>query len=314
MAETTDVSKRECSTETASKTCNTTDIAPSLIRNSPSNVLSDRTLPKKVIEKMPSPVTPLTKKLPGVGKIFSAAINNILIFFRKMFFRLQGGSRYRQVHYNTALIQALTGLEHKTGLSDHLSSIFFFALNAKPKLMVELGTRGGDSTSVLLAVASLTDAVLLSIDIRDCKQLNLPFSEHWSFIKADDVAFGLHGFGDWCVDHAIEPKIDLLFVDTSHEYEHTKMEIEVWSKHLSSNGTMIFHDTNLREGFYSRLDGSTGFGWDNKRGVIKAVEEFMGREYDENSIFDDLNNGFLIRHYPNSTGLTILKKFNRDQP
>jgi predicted O-methyltransferase YrrM len=258
----------------------------------------------------------MTKKLQDlfmrlrVTKIY-IGIRNVYIAIRTLPFRLRGGTRYRQTFYQAALNKALEGFRRKSDISDHLNSIFFFVLDAKPKIIVELGTRGGESTRVLLSAASICNAILLSVDIKDCGHLNMPYREHWEFLKANDIEFGKQPFADWCCRRGIDAKIDVLFIDTSHTYEHTKKEIEVWSKYLSENGVMIFHDTNAGKGAYSRTDGSCGLGPDNNRGVIRAIEEFVGQKYDENSFFSDLRNGFLIKHYPYCDGLTILKKYKR---
>jgi predicted O-methyltransferase YrrM len=222
---------------------------------------------------------------------------------------LQGRTRYGHMFYNPVLIDALGKAGHRSHISDHLSSIFFFALDAKPRLMVELGTGGGESTRVLLAAASIAKSTLLSIDVKDCGQLALPFKEHWHFVQSDDIEFGEARFTEWCLRGSIEPRIDLLLVDTSHRYEHTKKELKVWSPYLSDNAIMLLHDTNMGPGVYGRMDGSVGIGFDNERGVIRALEEFVGRQFDEKSFFCDLAGGYLITHYPHCNGLAVLKKY-----
>ena len=110
--------------------------------------------------------------------------------------------------------------------------------------------------------------------------------------------------------NGIESKIDVLFIDTSHEYQHSVEEIAVWSGHLNDDGVMMFHDTNMGKGRYARLHGSIGFGWDNGRGVIRAIEESVGRKYDERAYFIDRAAGFLIYHYPHCNGFTVMKRFD----
>ena len=150
---------------------------------------------------------------------------------------------------------------------------------------------------------------VLSVDIEDCSGLDLPHRDRWSFVKTDDIEFGAHGFKKWCAAASLQPEIDLLFIDTSHLYEHTKQEIQTWFPHVASAGAIIFHDTNMGFGVYGRLDRSVGrYGWDNQRGVIRAVEEFLGTNYDERRFFTDHAGGFLVAHYPHSNGLTVLKK------
>jgi cephalosporin hydroxylase len=183
-------------------------------------------------------------------------------------------------------------------------------------LLPERGQTGisNDSRSQRRAIcsaesaAAVTDATMLSVDIDDCAGLDLPQRQRWHFVKGDDVAFARNGFVKWCADKGIEPRIDLLFIDTSHLYEHTQQEIAAWTPFLSSNGVMIFHDTNMRNGLIAHLDQTIGTGWNNDRGVIRAVEEFLGKRYDENRFFTDVANGFLVMHYPHCSGLTVLKK------
>jgi predicted O-methyltransferase YrrM len=228
---------------------------------------------------------------------------------REEIFRLQGRTHYQQRFDEPHLAQ---GVLDTTGsdIRDHLNELFFMALSARPKLMVELGTRGGESTRALLAAAALCQATLVSVDINDCAGLDLPYREHWRFIKADDVEFATDGFKQWCAEEGVEPNIQVLFIDTSHAYEHTKNEIRVWSPYLEEDGVMMFHDSNMRNGVYARTDGSFGYSPNRGRGVIQAIEEFLGRRYDENTYFADYANGFLVLHFPYCNGLTVLRKYS----
>jgi predicted O-methyltransferase YrrM len=242
----------------------------------------------------------VAKKKFGLGKLKRMA--------KEAAFRKQGGTQFRQAFQHPVLIEGLRGYTAASDISDHLSALFFFAVNANPKLIVELGTRGGESTRALLAAAAVTDATMLSVDIEDCEGLDLPHRDRWNFVKADDVAFAKNGFPQWCAEKGLEPVADVVFIDTSHLYEHTRQEIAVWSPLLSPNGTMLFHDTNMGHGLTARLDQSICIGWDNSRGVIRAVEEFLGKKYDENRFFTDITNGFLVMHYAHCNGLTVMKK------
>ena len=251
------------------------------------------------------------KRIPGVLRLVRQ-VREIRYRMRdrikEIRFRMGGGTRFSQGFRHPALVEGLRGYMKASDISDHLNTLFFFAVDARPRLIVELGTRGGESTRALLSAASLTNAAMLSVDVEDCGGLDLPFRNLWHFVKGDDIVFGKEGFLKWCAGKGIEPSVDLLFIDTSHLYEHTKQEIEIWSPHLSAGGVMIFHDTNMGHGLHARLDHSVGHAWDNHRGVIRAVEEFAGKRYDENSFFTDMANGFLILHYPHCNGLTVFKK------
>ncbi len=196
----------------------------------------------------------------------------------------------------------------RSDISDHLGVLFYFATIAAPRLIVELGTRGGESTRALLAAASETNSILLSIDIEDCSQIDIPVRDRWHFVRSDDVEFGVAAFRSWCDTRSIAPEVDVLFIDTSHTYEHTKAEIGVWSNHLSENGIIIFHDTNMGSGVFARMDGTISCGWDNDRGVMAAIEETVGRRYDEKCFFSDVTDKYAVLHFPNCNGLTIVKR------
>ncbi len=189
-------------------------------------------------------------------------------------------------------------------INEHLTPLFQEALLARPRLMVELGVGPGESTFVLSRVAHLTGARLVSVDINDRRHMcRLP---GWLFVQEDDVAFGQR-FPQWCREQGLTPAIDFLFIDTSHLYEHTVQEIGAWFPHLADEATVAFHDTNLRPFFYRR-DGSLGLGWDNRRGVIRAVEEYLGATFRETEPFITLCRGWLIRHEPHCCGFTVMKK------
>jgi len=229
-----------------------------------------------------------------------------------LLYRIRARHRQPVRVFNAVLATALEGQACRSDIADHLSTIFFFATNPRNQLIVELGTRGGESTRALLAAAAVSNARMLSVDIDDCSRLDLPFRERWEFIKSDDVEFGRSGFTKWCESNRLTPLIDVLFIDTSHEYAHTKQEVAVWSQHLADHAVVILHDTNMGNGIYTKLGGGIGIGWDNQRGVIQTVEEFLGRAYDENTFFSDVVNGFKLLHFPYSNGLTILQRTRGD--
>ena len=139
-----------------------------------------------------------------------------------------------------------------TDISDHLETIFIECLNIQPRLIVELGVGDGESTFVLERVAKLWKAKLISVDIADCK--NVSFYRHRIFVHKDDIEFAGQ-FKDFCNENHTEPSIDILFIDTSHLYEHTVEEIRNWFPFLAGRAKVIFHDTNMKETF-KRKDGT----------------------------------------------------------
>jgi hypothetical protein len=192
----------------------------------------------------------------------------------------------------------------RTDISDHLGTLFLESLPVRPSLIVELGVRGGESTFVLERVAQLYGAKLVSVDIEDCSRVSS--YPDWTFVKEDDIAFARR-FPDWCREQRIAVSIDILFIDTSHEYDHTLTEITNWFPHLSDRGKVFLHDTNLKKVFF-RKDGSMGLGWDNRRGVIAALETYLDRKFTERCDFTQFARGWLLKHYANCCGLTILER------
>jgi len=192
----------------------------------------------------------------------------------------------------------------RSEISDHLVTLFTESLTVRPKLIVELGVEHGRSTFVFERVARLCKSKLISVDISDCSGISS--YKDWVFVKRDDIELA-RGFEGFCRRLGIEPRIDVLFIDTSHEFEHTLKEIEQWFPFLSEGSKAIFHDTNLGR-IYFRRDMSMGFGYNNRRGVIRALEAYFSRAFDEKRDFTASEGGWLIRHYSNCNGLMILER------
>lgn len=192
----------------------------------------------------------------------------------------------------------------KTDISDHLAMLFTESLNIESKLIVELGVGDGESTFVLERVANLWGAKLVSVDIDDRAEVS-SFKDR-IFVQSDDISFAAE-FPDWCRRRGFEPVIDILFIDTSHLYDHTVAEIRSWFPYLASRCKVFFHDTNMREVFV-RKDGSTGKGWDNQRGVIRAIEEHLDTTFNEKVNFALEHRGWFIRHYTICNGFMIMEK------
>lgn len=194
---------------------------------------------------------------------------------------------------------------HRNDISDHLEPLFAEALGTRPRLIVELGVRGGMSTFVLERVARLCGNVpLVSVDIEDCSAVSR--YENWHFVRQDDVAFaGI--FPAWCRERKFEPELDFLFVDTSHLFEHTTREIAHWFPLVSERGKVCFHDTNQRR-VYFRKDGSAGVAWNNRRGVIAAIEQCLDASFREQLDFIDVRKGWLIRHTAACNGFSVLTR------
>jgi hypothetical protein len=194
----------------------------------------------------------------------------------------------------------------RTAINEHLETLFLESLTLKPRLIVELGVARGESTRVFAQVAQLCGAKLVSVDLNDCSRA-LDWEE-WLFIQKDDLEFARE-FEPWCRERQIEPVIDVLFIDTSHYFDHTLKEIRAYFPFLADHAKVFFHDTNL-DTYIFRQDGSMDLGWNNERGVIKALEVHLNKKFNEKEEFIDFVTPWLIKHYPHCSGLTFLEKLS----
>ena len=193
----------------------------------------------------------------------------------------------------------------RSDISDHLETIFIEALSVNPKLIVELGVGPGQSTFILERVARLCGAKMVSVDIREEVSSATDWKD-WIFVNDDDIEFS-NRFHQWMDKNNCGPNIDVLFIDTSHKYEHTVREIESWFKFLKPGSVVMFHDSNSGL-IYRYRDGGIGIGYSIKRGVIKAIEEYLQTKYDEKENFIDVRNGWVVKHLALCNGLTILRR------
>ena len=190
-----------------------------------------------------------------------------------------------------------------TDISDHLPDLFAAALAARPKLIVELGVRGGESAFVFERISKLYGSHWVSVDIEDCSRISS--YPNWYFVQSDDIQFSKQ-FPGFCRESGFEPSIDLLFIDTSHLYEHTVLEISHWFPFLAPECHVLFHDTNQAL-IVQKKDGKLVYGADN-RGVIAPIEEYFGCKFDERSDFTTVRQGWIITHRAMSHGFTALHR------
>lgn len=191
-----------------------------------------------------------------------------------------------------------------TDISRHLLTLFRVALEPRPSLIVELGIRGGASTFVFERAARRSGATLVSVDIEDCSGVS--DWDRWHFVREDDLAFARR-FPLWCADRGLDASIDVLFIDTSHAYDHTLAELRAWMPFLVPGGRAVLHDSNMG-GLYRRGDWTIGFAAHMDRGVARAIHDWLGASFDERRPFRGRVGGFEVVHDPLCCGLTVLRK------
>ena len=181
--------------------------------------------------------------------------------------------------FNQSLINFLA--KRDTDIAEHIPIFCKLVKKYKPKVLVELGR--GQSTFVF-ATLMKDLGQFYSIDFNRksvCRlfpeggklMLGLNRMKHVHFIDGDDMDI----VKTWDKD------IDILFIDTSHTYEHTKGELNTWCKHVS--GVVILHDTDHKDPIFV--------------GCRKALDEFLLE-----------NKGYTVEHIKDKIGcgLSILIK------
>ena len=200
-----------------------------------------------------------------------------------------------------------------TDISSHLPTIFAHCVMKQPKIIIEVGVRSGESTVSFKKAAEYSGAKLIGVDI-DIKSADV-----YAQLKIKNAEFRTMNdvdFADWW--HASEykgSKADIIFIDTSHLYEHTVQELEVFVPLLADDGLLVFHDTNmtpLTNCTYKRINNTRGKAWDNKKGVIRGIKDFFSLEFDEAAYtqltFSSKGTDWSLAHYPYCNGLTLIQR------
>jgi len=119
-------------------------------------------------------------------------------------------------------------------INEHLPRMVALVEAHTPDHIVELGARSGLSTTAWLYGLQGTNGRLTSVDISPAPQIGT--HANWEHIQGDDTDPAVMAQVDEC---------DILFIDTSHAYEHTLWELRNWSAKVRSGGAIVCHDTNL---------------------------------------------------------------------
>ena len=167
--------------------------------------------------------------------------------------------------------------ETASDIHEHLPTLVTLVEELDAKHVIELGTRSGVSTIAWLYALAQNDGRLTSVDLDDPP----PIGEfpHWRFIKGDDL--NLEVFDQ--LDEA-----DIVFIDTSHTFEQTRRELNLYKWLVRPGGMIVLHDTEL--GWPSDSPPT-----DPHFPVRKAVEEFVATE------------GRTWVNFPNCNGLGVIR-------
>ena len=111
------------------------------------------------------------------------------------------------------------------------------ALKRERPIIVELGVDKGQSTRVFLnAIDNKTNARLISIDIKDCK--DAVKSTNWEFVQQDSVDIE----SLLLKKPIIKEGIDILYVDSLHTQSHVLKEVYGFFQFVKPQGVIYFDD------------------------------------------------------------------------
>lgn len=169
--------------------------------------------------------------------------------------------------------------ETPSDIYEHLPKFVDLVIQTDAKYVLELGTRTGVSTVAWLYALEQTGGRLVSVDIDSHPKIGE--HPHWRFVQGDDTDPKI-------VALVSEDAPDIVFIDTSHHYMHTRQELGIYRWVVKSGGYIVCHDTELQ-----RPEGAPV--GDPPFPVRKAIEEFVG------------DHGFEWVNFPNCWGLGVIK-------
>lgn len=110
---------------------------------------------------------------------------------------------------------------------------------ARP-VIAEFGVRSGNSTSCFLAAAGDRDGQVWSVDIAEpAVPAHWHDLESWHFLQADDISGEAQAW--------LPPELDVLFIDSSHQYGHTLAELRMYWPRVRAGGVVLLHDTEWEQ-------------------------------------------------------------------
>lgn len=180
-------------------------------------------------------------------------------------------------------------LNDKNDSAQHVMTLFSVALACKGKTFIELGVRDGTTTLPILIATAINGGELFSVDTQNTTfQCPEEFGRNWKFVQSDAVDF----LAAWDNNR----KIDFVYIDDWHAYEHVKKELAYLDAYVGPSSMILIHDLmygNTEPFYHTDLTVKKGQ-WANG-GPYRAVAEL------------DLN-FWEWATLPWNNGLTILRK------
>lgn len=158
----------------------------------------------------------------------------------------------------------LDRLSRWSDIQEYMPLLYREAAGREGCRVLEIGARRGNSTLAFLAGVAESGGHVWSCDIENVLAYRDgigPFGavSMWTFVHGDD----LHP----SVRAALPDQVDVLFIDTSHEYAATLEECRAYVPRVAPGGVALFHDT--------KLYGWPGYEWDGEfPPVHQALDEY----------------------------------------
>lgn len=150
----------------------------------------------------------------------------------------------------------------------YVSTLFFF-----PRVVVELGVREGCSSFAFEGATGLLGADLYGFDLEQ------PSLAPWNmYAKLQDEGRGMFTQRDSVVaaqewPEIVGKRIDVLYIDTWHTYNHTLNELLAWEPHLADKAMILLHDSNIPMEPRQHKDGREVL-VETDNGVSWAIHDF----------------------------------------
>lgn len=177
-------------------------------------------------------------------------------------------------------------VSEKTDIAWHLPALYAAVAEREKPVVVELGTKEGNSTAALLAAAEAADGQVWSVDIDPgLDPSGFPWHSHprWHYTCGDSISAEVLG--------CLPGRVDVLFVDTAHTYVQTYAELQAWVPRVRRGGIVLLHDTQ-----FALLDGWLEHDLGRPEGVVaRALSAFCAEA------------GLSWENRPGSFGLGIIR-------
>ncbi len=170
--------------------------------------------------------------------------------------------------------------ETRSDINEHLPTFVQIALDLDAQKIIELGVRDGISTCAWLYALEQTGGHLWSVDLTN----NHGPEPGWTFVVGNDL--------DPRVLELLPTDVDIVFIDTSHFYEHTRDELSAYLPKVRPGGRIVLHDSDLE-----RPENSSS---EPPFPVLKAATEFCKAHHFCWTEWQN-NNGLLSIQIPEGT-------------